>query len=94
MWICGWMDDRYNQRIFLDQLPADLVISWNVNLKTTAGLTHFSRTAAADPSDFLSPMVYSARVELSTKVRMILINSFCARNDIIIPNHIFFNFIF
>lgn len=36
---------RLNNAVFGGQLPADLQISWNVHLKTTAGLTHYSKTS-------------------------------------------------
>ena len=36
---------RLNAAVFGGRLPADLHISWNVHLKTTAGLTHYSRTS-------------------------------------------------
>lgn len=44
--MCG----RLNADIFGGRLPADLVISWNNNLKTTAGLTHYKRQILPDPS--------------------------------------------
>lgn len=50
---------RYNDIIFEGILPADLDISWNARLSTTAGLTHYKRDAYQK---------YSARIELSTKV--------------------------
>ena len=36
---------RLNSAVFGGRLPADLRISWNVHLKTTAGLTHYSKTS-------------------------------------------------
>lgn len=53
------MYTRYNDVIFDGALPVHLDISWNGRLFTTAGLTHYKK----DASD-----VYSARIELSTKV--------------------------
>jgi len=53
------MYTRYNDVIFDGALPADLDISWNARLSTTAGLTHYKRDAYQK---------YSARIELSTKV--------------------------
>lgn len=50
---------RYNEVIFDGALPVDLDISWNGRLCTTAGLTHYKKDAFD---------VYSARIELSTKV--------------------------
>lgn len=41
---------RFNADIFGGRLPADLEISWNNNLKTTAGLTHYKRQILPDPS--------------------------------------------
>ncbi|DBA72109.1 TPA: hypothetical protein ACH3X2_010833 [Trebouxia sp. C0005] len=52
-----------NTAVFSSRLPADLQISWNAHLKTTAGLTHYSRVTLAG-----EPPKYTARVELSTKV--------------------------
>ncbi|KAK3273974.1 hypothetical protein CYMTET_17820 [Cymbomonas tetramitiformis] len=49
---------EYNARIFEGRLPSDLEITWNVNLKTTAGITKYR----------LKDGVHSAKVELSTKV--------------------------
>ena len=34
---------RLNEVIFDGSLPADMDISWNARLKTTAGLTHYKR---------------------------------------------------
>jgi predicted SprT family Zn-dependent metalloprotease len=48
-----------NARVFGGRLPADLSITWNARLATTAGLTHYARPAAGAPT---------ARVELSAKV--------------------------
>jgi hypothetical protein len=48
-----------NARVFGGRLPADLAITWNARLATTAGLTHYARPAAGAPT---------ARVELSAKV--------------------------
>lgn len=39
-----------NAEVFQGKLPSDLQISWNVHLKTTAGLTHYSRQAVAGSS--------------------------------------------
>ena len=41
---------RYNAKVFGGRLPADLQISWSKHLLTTAGLTHYSRTATQDAS--------------------------------------------
>ena len=38
---------RMNDNVFGGRLPADLQISWNAHLKTTAGLTHYSRISMA-----------------------------------------------
>jgi hypothetical protein len=38
---------RYNANVFGGQLPANLQITWSKTLCTTAGLTHYSRTAPA-----------------------------------------------
>ncbi|KAI7836948.1 hypothetical protein COHA_009197 [Chlorella ohadii] len=47
------------------QLPRDLEIRWNARLLTTAGLTHYKREIPDDP---YAPPIYTARVELSSKV--------------------------
>ncbi|KAL0047352.1 hypothetical protein WJX82_001193 [Trebouxia sp. C0006] len=52
-----------NSAVFGSRLPAELQISWNAHLKTTAGLTHYSRVTLAGETP-----KYTARVELSTKV--------------------------
>jgi len=56
---------KYNSIIFGKRLPADLDISWNKRLATTAGLTHYKREV---PADLLLPPRYTARIELSCKV--------------------------
>ena len=38
---------RFNASVYRGRLPADLDMSWNVHLKTTAGLTYFLRLAAS-----------------------------------------------
>ncbi|KAL6779654.1 hypothetical protein ACKKBG_A13180 [Auxenochlorella protothecoides x Auxenochlorella symbiontica] len=54
---------EYNALIFDNRLPADLAITWNPRLSTTAGLTHYSQSP-----DGLGGRTYTARVELSIKV--------------------------
>ncbi|KAL3138893.1 hypothetical protein ABBQ32_005716 [Trebouxia sp. C0010 RCD-2024] len=54
---------RLNSAVFEERLPADLQISWNVHLRTTAGLTRNTRISLAGQAP-----KYTARVELSTKV--------------------------
>ena len=39
---------RYNAKVFGGKLPADLKITWSKTLCTTAGLTHYSRSASAE----------------------------------------------
>jgi SprT-like family len=39
---------RYNAKVFGGKLPADLQITWSKTLCTTAGLTHYSRSASAE----------------------------------------------
>ena len=34
---------RFNEKAFGNKLPEDLKITWNVHLKTTAGLTYYER---------------------------------------------------
>ncbi len=43
----GWLFCRLNNAVFGSRLPTDLQISWNAHLKTTAGLTHYSRVTLA-----------------------------------------------
>jgi hypothetical protein len=38
---------RFNEKAFAGALPKDLQVTWNVHLKTTAGLTHYKRTLLA-----------------------------------------------
>ena len=40
VWYCP---RRFNETAFGSQLPQDFKISWNVHLKTTAGLTYYER---------------------------------------------------
>ena len=54
---------EYNELIFDSVLPADMDISWNVRLATTAGLTHYSRRYNDS-----GVAVYTARIELASKV--------------------------
>lgn len=56
---------EFNRTVFGGRLPADLEIKWNARLLTTAGLTHYRRDIPDDP---YAPPIYSARVELSSKV--------------------------
>ncbi|KAK9815879.1 hypothetical protein WJX72_011199 [[Myrmecia] bisecta] len=56
---------RFNATVFDGQLPTDLEINWNAHLKTTAGLTRYTREL---PSELFGETQYSARVELSIKV--------------------------
>ena len=56
---------KYNALIFSNNLPADMEITWNKRLATTAGLTHYRREI---PSDLSQPPRYIARIELSCKV--------------------------
>ena len=51
----------YNSKAFNNQLPADMKITWNVNLRKTAGLCYY----LVDKS---KPSGRGARIELSTKV--------------------------
>lgn len=53
---------EFNASVFDDALPADFEVSWNKKLLTTAGLTHYKRSSKTGET------VYSARIELSTKV--------------------------
>ena len=72
--------DRFNARVFDGRLPADLPITWNPRLRTTAGITRCKKTvpvgclcvslsvpafSLADPHPVLQR---SASIELSTKV--------------------------
>ncbi|OUS42578.1 SPRT-like metalloprotease [Ostreococcus tauri] len=54
--------EEFNASVFDDALPADFEVSWNKKLLTTAGLTHYKRSSKTGET------VYSARIELSTKV--------------------------
>ncbi|KAL4452046.1 hypothetical protein ABPG75_007708 [Micractinium tetrahymenae] len=56
---------EFNRTVFGGRLPADLEIKWNARLLTTAGLTHYRRDIPDDP---YAPPIYTARVELSSKV--------------------------
>jgi hypothetical protein len=40
---------EFNRTVFGGQLPADLEITWNARLLTTAGLTHYRRDIPDDP---------------------------------------------
>jgi predicted SprT family Zn-dependent metalloprotease len=55
---------KFNLLIFDGALPADLDISWNKRLTSTAGMTHYKRRIDARTS----LPVYSCRIELATKV--------------------------
>ena len=57
---------KYNALIFNGILPADLDITWNKRLATTAGLTHYRRENGVDV--LLPTPRYTARIELSCKV--------------------------
>jgi hypothetical protein len=48
---------EFNCTIFEGRLPADLEISWNARLLTTAGLTHYRRDIPDDP--YAPPMSVS-----------------------------------
>jgi predicted SprT family Zn-dependent metalloprotease len=52
----------YNARIFDDQLPTRMEISWNKKLTSTAGLTHYKRSLIGGAN------VYTCRIELASKV--------------------------
>lgn len=56
---------KYNALVFGGKLPADMEISWNKRLATTAGLTHYRREMS---HDLEQPPRYTARIELSCKV--------------------------
>ncbi|KAK9864667.1 hypothetical protein WJX84_001637 [Apatococcus fuscideae] len=49
---------RWNREVFASQLPSDLDITWNNNLRTTAGLMHYKRQG----------LQHLAEVDLSSKV--------------------------
>lgn len=53
---------RFNGKAFGNQLPQDLKITWNVHLKTTAGLTYYERKLV-DSSD-------EPRSEITVKASM------------------------
>ncbi|KAK9861778.1 hypothetical protein WJX84_009911 [Apatococcus fuscideae] len=53
---------RWNKEVFEHQLPSDLPITWNTNLRTTAGLTHYKREICN------GSYVHTARIDLSLKV--------------------------
>ena len=54
--------EEFNENVFSNDLPEDFEITWNNKLLTTAGLTHYKRSSKTGDT------VYSARIELSTKV--------------------------
>ena len=54
--------EEINENVFSNDLPEDFEITWNNKLLTTAGLTHYKRSSKTGDT------VYSARIELSTKV--------------------------
>ena len=60
--LAGALFAEFNANVFDDQLPTDFDVSWNNKLLTTAGLTHYKRSSKTGET------VYSARIELSTKV--------------------------
>jgi len=60
--LAGALFAEFNANVFDDQLPVDFDVSWNNKLLTTAGLTHYKRSSKTGET------VYSARIELSTKV--------------------------
>lgn len=53
---------EFNAAVFDGALPADMVVSWNSRLRTTAGLTYTSKRAVG------GQVVRSARIELASKV--------------------------
>ncbi|GFU43651.1 acidic repeat-containing protein [Nephila pilipes] len=50
----------FNRKIFNNRLPEDMSITWNDNLRTTAGLTHCRKNQETDE--------YLCRIELAPKV--------------------------
>ena len=40
---------EFNRTVFEGRLPADLEVTWNARLLTTAGLTHYRRDIPDDP---------------------------------------------
>ena len=60
--LAGALFAEFNINVFGSKLPKDFEVTWNNKLLTTAGLTHYKRSSKTGDA------VYSARIELSTKV--------------------------